>query len=115
MGLFEIFKNKGIYANLTREEMDEMIRKGDLKRMFLISPKFGGHDNIDNMVYVPVLVYEQKKQIDDELENYLKQGRKVECFMCNAKYKRKSSIPSKIRIQATIDGVDKYIKEIDIW
>jgi len=114
MGLFGLFKNKGIYYYLTKEEKDEMIKTGDLKRMYLISPKFGGTDDIGNMVYVPTLAYNKKNQIDEELENYLKQGRNVR-YMCNLRYKGKSSIPSKIKIQAVIDGVGPYIKEIDVW
>ena len=114
MGLFGLFKDKGIYYNLTREEMDEMIKNGDLKKIYLISPKFGGAENVSNMVYVPTLAYEQKNQIDEELENYLRQGRNVR-YMCNLKYKGKSSIPSKIKIQGFIEDVGPYIKEIDVW
>ena len=115
MGLFDIFKSKGIYASLTKEQKDEMIKNGELKPLYLIGLRFGGSDRIDNMVYAPASAVEQKEKIDEELENYIKQGKDVEGYLCMPSYKGRCSIPTKIKIQATIDHKEKFIRNIDIW
>lgn len=37
-----------------------MIKNGELKPLYLIGLRFGGSDKIDNMVYAPVQVVEEK-------------------------------------------------------
>lgn len=115
MGLFDMFKSKGIYSSLTNEQKQEMIKNGELKPLYLIGLRFGGSDKIDNMVYAPSQAVEQKNKIDDELENYMKQGRTVKGYMCIPSYKGKCSIPSKLKIQAFIDGTEPFVRNIDIW
>lgn len=115
MGIFDIFKSKGIYSSLTSTEKQKMIDKGELEPLYLISLRFGGSDKLDNIVYVPSDIVKQKEKIDDELENYMKNGRSIKSYMCISSYKGKSSIPSKIQIKAFIDGSEEFVRTIDIW
>lgn len=115
MGLVDMFKSKGIYSSLTSEEKQKMIDNGDLKPLYLIGLRFGGSDKIDNIVYVPSEVVNQKERIDDELENYMQSGRSVKNYICIPSYKGKSSVPSKLKIQAFIDGTEQFVRNIDIW
>ena len=115
MGIFDVFKSKGIYSSLTGTEKQKMIDKGELEPLYLISLRFGGSDKLDNIVYVPSDIVKQKEKIDDELENYMKKGRSIKSYMCIPSYKGKSSIPSKIQIKAFIDGSEEFVRTIDIW
>lgn len=115
MGLFNIFKNQGIYSSLTNEQKNEMIKNGELKPLYLIDLRFGGSEKEDNMVYAPVEAVKQKNEIDDKLEEYIKEGRRVQGYICIPSYKGKCSIPSKLKIQAFIDGTEQFVRNIDIW
>lgn len=115
MKLFNIFKHKGIYTSLTNQQKQEMINNGTLKPLYLIGLSFGGSDGLDNMVYAPVVAVEQKNKVDEELEKYINEGRTVKGYMCIPSYKGKCSIPSKLKIQAFIDGTEQFIRNIDIW
>lgn len=115
MGLFDMFKNKGIYSSMTKEQKQEMINNGELKPLYLIDPKFGGSNKADNFVYAPARAVLQKRKIDDELENFMTQGRTVKRYSCKLIYKGKCSIPAKLKIHAIIDGTEQFTRNIDIW
>lgn len=115
MSILNIFKNKGLYANITQEQIQGMIKSGELKPLYLIGLRFGGSDKIDNIVYVPNNIVDQKDKIDDEIEKYMQEGKKIKNFNCTPTYKGKSSIPSKIKIQALIDDKEKIERILEIW
>ena len=115
MGLFNLFKKEdGIYANLTNGQYNQMKENGELQPIYLIDPRFGGANDLGNILYVPANIVSIKKQIDDELAAYLEQGMSVTGFNCFPTYKGKCNIPSKIMISANVNG-NSFIRNIDIW
>ena len=95
------------------KKIQQAVDKGLLAPMYLISPIFGGAEDISNILYVPSEVIKFKDSIDDILADALKNGKKVQGFSMNAEYKGDSIVPSKIKIKA---GGDVNIEEtIDIW
>jgi hypothetical protein len=115
MKLFDIFKSKRDYSSLTSEQKRKLIEKGELKPLYLIALRFGGSDGMDNMVYAPAAAVDLKNKIDDELEEFMNQGRAVKGYRCIPSYKGKSGIPTRIVIQAFIDGFEQFVRDINIW
>lgn len=117
MGLFDAFKKKSEndYSSLTAEQKKEMIEKGELLPLYLIGLRFGGSEKADNYVYAPKEAVAQKDRIDDELEQFMIDGRAIKGLRIQPVYKGKCSIPAKITIQAMIDGTEKFVRTIDIW
>ena len=51
--------------------MNEFLKSGELKLVYLISPDFGGSEGRDNQVVVTPKAYNEKQLIDEELmRNY---------------------------------------------
>lgn len=115
MNILNLFKKKSIYSDLIKEKKQELIDNGSLKPIYLIDIRFGGSDKIDNIVYVPANIVTIKENIDNELENFLLQGRKITNYNCIPKYKGKSSIPCEIKITARIDNNEQYERKINVW
>nr|WP_292166409.1 hypothetical protein [Butyrivibrio sp.] len=117
MGLFDLFKKK---RNVSFAEIDsikkakEECRKGNLERMHIISPIFGGSDDDSNILYVPVGINRIKEGYDDILADLVKQG-KAQSFDCSPEYKGNSAIPSKITITSGKDGVEVFKQTINVW
>lgn len=117
MGLFDAFKKK---KPVSFEEIDsiekakEECRKGNLERMHIMSPIFGGSDEDFNILYVPVGVNRIKEGYDDILADLVEQG-KAKSFNCKPEYKGKSVVPSKITIVSGKDGVEVFKQTIDVW
>lgn len=117
MGLFDAFKKK---KPVSFEEIDsvekakEECRKGNLERMHIMSPIFGGSDEDFNILYVPVGVNRIKEGYDDILADLVEQG-KAKSFNCKPEYKGKSIVPSKITIVSGKDGVEVFKQTIDVW
>lgn len=117
MGIFDAFKKK---KPVSFEEIDsvekakEECRKGNLERMHIMSPIFGGSDEDFNILYVPVGVNRIKEGYDDILADLVEQG-KAKSFNCKPEYKGKSVVPSKITIVSGKDGVEVFKQTIDVW
>lgn len=115
MGLFNIFKRKHKFESIDSQEKARMeLYKGNLEKMYLISPRFGGAEDISNMLYVPLGVNKIKESYDDIIEDLLRQD-KVKSYRCIPEYKGKSVIPSKITMVAGKDGVEIFKETIEIW
>lgn len=112
-GLFKKTNNSS-FENVNRENVNDYIRNGELKVIYLISPDFGGSEGIDNQTIVTPKAEREKSMIDDELYNFLANGKSVKNFNCNLDYKGNSIVPSKIIITAIVDGTD-YKKIVEIW
>lgn len=117
MGLFDVFKNRkeNDYSSLTAQQKQEMIAKGELLPLYLIGLRFGGSERPENFVYAPAEAVAQKDRIDDELEQFMVEGRAVKGLSIKPSYKGKCSIPTRIEISAMIDGKEKFVRVIDIW
>ena len=117
MGLFDAFKKK---KPVSFEEIDsvskaqEECRKGNLERMYIMAPVFGGTDDPRNILYVPVGINKIKEGYDDILVSLVQQG-KAKSFNCKPEYKGKSVIPSRITITSGKDGVDVFKQTIEVW
>ena len=117
MGLFDAFKKK---KAVSFEEIDsvskaqEECKKGNLERMYIMSPIFGGTDAPHNILYVPVGVSRIKEGYDNILADLVEQG-KAKSFNCKPEYKGKSVVPSRITITSGKDGVEVFKQTIEVW
>lgn len=117
MGLFSIFKKKEV---VSFEEIDSIEKaqieceKGNLERMYIISPIFGGSDDEGNILYVPVGINRIKERYDNIIADLVEQG-KAKSFDCISDYKGNSFIPSSITIISGKDGVEVFKQTIKVW
>lgn len=118
MGIFDKFKknekNNFDISNISNDNVNEFLKSGQLKLVYLISPDFGGSEARDNQVVVTPKAYDEKQIIDAELYSFLEQERSVRNFNVDLKYKGNSIVPSEIIITANIDGSD-YKKVVEVW
>jgi len=121
MGLFDRFKSKknivdGVFdiSKISNANVDQFLKSGQLKMIYILSPIFGGSEERVNQIIVTPKAEKEKLVIDDELCDFLKQGKSVKKLKMNFEYKDKSIVPSKIFITANVDGED-YNKVIDVW
>ena len=116
--MFNIFKktenNNFDISKVSNENVNDYLKTGQLKLVYLISPDFGGSEEKENQVVVTPKAYNEKQLVDDELYSFLEQERSVKNFNVNLKYKENSIVPSQIIITATIDG-NEYNKIIEVW
>lgn len=116
--MFNIFKKKENtvfdIATVSNNNVNDFLRSGQLQLIYLISPDFGGSEGRENQIVVTPQAAKEKDIIDDELYNFLSQGRSVKKFHVDLKYKGESIVPSKIIITAIVDGND-YNKVITVW
>jgi len=89
MNIFNMFKKKNTinYDKIdTLEKAEEEFRKGNLEKLYLLSPMFGGKDEIHNIIYVPIGIKEAKEKVDNHIADLLDQG-KTQSYNCNLEYK----------------------------
>ncbi|MBO7718318.1 hypothetical protein J6S37_02385, partial [Candidatus Saccharibacteria bacterium] len=97
--------------------VNDFLKSGQLKLVFLISPDyFGGSEGADNQIVITPDAEKEKQRIDEELYNYLKQEKSVENFHVDLDYEESSAsiVPKRIIVSATIDGED-YRRVIEVW
>ena len=99
-------------SNVT--DVNEYIKSGQLKWVYIISPIFGGRAERENQIVVTPKAEKEKQFIEEELQSFIIQGKSVKNFRINFEHKEKSIVPSKIFISATIDEKD-YNKIIEVW
>ena len=99
---------------LSDNDANEYIKLGQLKRIYIILPIFGGSEERKNQIIVTPKAEKEKQLIEEELKSLINQGKSVKKFQINFEYKENSVVPSKIFISATIDG-DYYNKVIEVW
>lgn len=120
MSIFDSFKKKSTDQKydfskiLNDNDAKELLDSGILKRVLIVSSIFGGSEELYNQTIITAKAEEEKVAIDKELSNFLEQGKSVKNLKINFKYKKKSAIPSKYILSATVDG-KAYKKVIDIW
>ncbi len=117
MGLFDVFKKK---KTVSFEEIDsvdkakEECKKGNLERMHMMSPIFGGSEEDFNILYVPIGINRIKEGYDNILADLVAQG-KTATFKCTPEYKGKSVVPSRITITSGKDGKEIFKQTIEVW
>ena len=113
--MFNLFKKNNFdISNISNDNVNEFLKTGDLKLVYLISPDFGGSEAKDNQVVVTPKAYNEKQLIDDELYSFLEQGKSIKNFNVDLKYKEKSIVPSEIIVSANVGG-NEYKKVIKVW
>ena len=120
MALFGFRKNKeaqnaggdfSIYDSM--DKVQGAVKKGILAPMYLISPVFGGAEDVGNILYVPPAIIQHKDSIDNILADALQNGKRVQGFSITPQYRGKSIVPCSIDVKA---GGDVDIAEtINIW
>ena len=115
--MFNFFKKKDKgnldISSVSNDNVNDLLKSGQLKLIYLISPDFGGSEGRENQVVVTPKAEEEKKAIDAELYDLLAQGKSVGMKM-DLKYKEKSIVPSQIIFLITIDGKECN-KVIEVW
>lgn len=98
----------------SRQKIADYARRGILMPLYLMTPRFGGEETMENAVFVPPEAVWIKERYDDVLENLLQEG-KINNYSCEQEYKGDSFVPSKILVQAFKDGVQVFCQTINVW
>ncbi|MBO4458199.1 MAG: hypothetical protein J5802_10805 [Butyrivibrio sp.] len=117
MGLFDFFKKKEIISFAEIDSVSKAkkeVRNGNLEKMFIMSPMFGGATDESNILYVPVGVNKIKESYDNMLADLVEQGKAVS-FDCTPEYRGDSVVPCKITLTAGGDGEDTFNQTINVW
>jgi hypothetical protein len=92
---------------------EELCRRGDLEKLFLLPLEFGGQDIADNVLYVPIGVAGIKSGIDNNVIGPLVAEGKITQYTATPEYQGKSFIPIAIKIVASDPG--EFSTTINIW
>jgi len=118
VGFFDKFKKKNPSNGLdftnvdSREKALSLVQTGELVPVYLMALRFGGDENVGNVVYAPAITDELKNRCDDMIESLLRDG-KVKSYSATPQYKGNSFIPSSILVTAT--GESNFSETINIW
>jgi hypothetical protein len=97
----------------TQAKAEDLFRRGDLEKLFLLPLEFGGQDIPDNFLYVPIGVAEIKRGTDDNVIGPLVAAGKVTQYTATPEYQGSSFIPIAIKIFASNPG--QFAATINIW
>jgi hypothetical protein len=92
---------------------DAMFRRGELEKLYLLPPEFGGADIPNNIVYVPLGFADVKQGIDLNIIAGLVAAGKVTSYAATPEYEGDSFIPIAITIVASDPG--SFTSTINIW
>ena len=94
-------------------KVEELFRRGDLEKLFLMPLELGGQDITQNVLYVPIGLAAVKAGIDNNIIGLLATKGKITEYKATPEYQGKSLIPIAIRIVASNPGV--FSTTINIW
>lgn len=97
----------------SQEKAEELFRLGQLEKVFLIPLEFGGQDNSDNYLFVPIGVPEIKAGIDNNVIRPLIEDGTVSQYSATPEYQGASFIPIALKIVASNPG--SFTTEINMW
>jgi hypothetical protein len=97
----------------SQAKAEELFEKGDLEKLFLLAPEFGGPDAAHNVLFVPVGLAAVKAGIDTNILAPLIAEGKVSQYKATPKYQGNSFIPISIDIRAWNPG--EFMMTINIW
>jgi hypothetical protein len=92
---------------------EELLRRGEVEKVFLMPLEFGGQDFALNTLYVPVGVANIKAGIDNDVIAPLAAEGKISKYKARPEYQGKSVIPIAIEIVASEPG--EFRTTINIW
>jgi hypothetical protein len=97
----------------SREKAEQLVIRGELARLHLLPPEFGGTDDPRNLVYVPPFVVELKQQTDaNVIASLVREGR-VRSYAATPQYEGSSFVPASIEITASDPG--DFATSLRIW
>jgi hypothetical protein len=97
----------------SREKAEDLFRRGELEKLFLMPLEFGGEDNPLNTLYVPIGLAAIKAGIDNNVIGPLAAEGQITKYTASPKYQGKSYIPIAIKIVASDPG--QFSTTISIW
>ena len=97
----------------SRTKAEELFRRGELEKLYLLPLEFGGEDDSRNTLYVPVGLAGIKSGIDNNVVKPLIAEGKITKYAATPEYQGKSFIPIAVKIVAS-DPVD-FTTTINIW
>jgi len=95
------------------KKAEALYRKGQLEKLLLLPPEFGGEDIPDNTLYVPIGVGAIKNRIDQNMIGPLVDEGKVRQYTAEPEYHGDSFIPIALKITAWDPG--EFTTTIRIW
>lgn len=88
----------------SREKAEQLVSRGELARLHLVPPEFGGTDDARNLVYVPPFVVDLKQRTDaDVIAPLVREGR-VRSYTATPQYEGASFVRASIAIRACDPG-----------
>ena len=97
----------------SQEKAQALAGRGELARLHLVPPEFGGTDDVRNVVYVPPFAVELKHDVDAHVVRPLIEDGTVRSYAASAQYDGPSFVPSSIEIRATDPG--DFQTTLRIW
>lgn len=92
---------------------EELFRRGELEKLFLMPLQFGGEDSPVNTLYVPLGVSAIKDGIDNGVIRRLLEEGHITSYRAVPRYQGTSFIPTAIEIVAEDPG--EFTTTINIW
>lgn len=92
---------------------EELFRRGELEKLFLMPVRFGGEDIPPNTLYVPVGIGAIKDGIDNNVIAPLVEEGVITSYQAVPRYQGASFIPISIQIVASNPG--EFTTTIGIW
>jgi hypothetical protein len=92
---------------------EELFRRGELEKLFLMPLEFGGQDIPVNTLYVPIGIADIKSGIDNNIIAPLAAEGKITHYKVEPEYQGNSFIPIALNIVASNPG--NFTSTIAIW
>lgn len=97
----------------SKEKAVALFNNGELQKLLLMPPEFGGQDVAPNVVFVPAFAAELKASTDQNVVLPLAQQGKITRYSATPEYEGKSFIPCAINITASDPG--SFAFKVAIW
>jgi hypothetical protein len=101
------------FSTVTCEEAHRMVARGQLEKLYLLPPAFGGSDRPTNTVFVPLGIADAKRRIDDNVIAPLIREGRIHRYSATPVYAGDSFIPIAIHIEA--HGDRSFTADVAIW
>ena len=115
----KLFKRRSLSTGPDFSEIDslakaeELLRRGELEKLFLFPLEFGGQDIPQNTLYVPVGIAAIKSGVDNNIISPLVADGKLTSYSAVPEYQGDSFIPIAIKIVASDPG--EFTTRINVW
>jgi hypothetical protein len=97
----------------SQDKAEQLASRGELARLHLVPPEFGGTDDPGNLVYVPSFVVELKQETDANVIAPLVREGRVRSYAATPRYEGTSFVPVSIEIRASDPG--DFETSLRIW